>query len=310
LFCTPVVNLFPLRTDPVELSERNVETRLVVSRRFPMDYEIFSVERVLGQLGKNTDELEFRPLYQSLNNDEGNYGRYFSLRRERRLMSDSARRYGTRTSYVGTEAFITLVDQNEQPWAESIRFLKVDAWATNRDLPLLVPHNGVDDLNAALEDGVESIGFIRPPSAQKPPFAERENAWRLNRQLNFNYLPFSDMDHREGGQGLRDLLRLFVTGDDAQSQQQVQALIGVKTQPVHDMLPGNGPLVFGRGIGCELTVDETGFSGISPFLMGLIVEHYLARHVSMNSFTRTELHSLQRGRIARWPVRMGTRGAV
>lgn len=59
-----------------------------------------------------------------------------------------------------------------------------------------------------------------------------------------------------------------------------------------------------------LTVDESGFSGVSPYLFGLILEHFLMRHVSINTFTQTELHSMQRGRLMRWPVRMGARGAA
>ncbi|WP_322047523.1 type VI secretion system baseplate subunit TssF [Paraburkholderia sp. J67] len=309
LFCTPVVNLFRRRADQVEIPHGG-ESQLVPSRLEPMDYEVFSIDRVFARKSADSEEIEFRPLFQTLNNDEGNYGRYFSIRRERRLMSDSARRYGTRTPYIGTEVFVSLVDQQEAPYDQELRYLTVDAWVTNRDLPLLVPRDGVDDLDGLDEDGIRSVGLIRPPSVPRPPYADREMAWRLIRQLNFNYLPFSDMDHREGGQGLRDLLRLFVADDDTDRQRQVEALIGVKTQPVNEMLPGNGPLVFGRGIECALTVDETGFSGVSPFLLGLILEHYLARHVSMNSFTRTELHSMQRGLVARWPVRMGTRGVA
>jgi type VI secretion system protein ImpG len=154
------------------------------------------------------------------------------------------------------------------------------------------------------------VGVIRAPSTPRAPFAERENAWRLIRQLNFNYLPLEDMDHRPGGQGIRDMLRLFLTGDDTSPQRQVESLVGVKTRPVARKLPGGGPLVFGRGIECQLTVDESGFSGVSPYLFGLVLEHYLARHVSINSFTQTELHSMQRGSLMRWPVRMGTRGVA
>lgn len=308
LFCTPVINLFPKHTDRIELSAQETEFRIVPARLTPLDYEVFSVGTMIGQVAETSEELEFRPLYQTLNNDEGNHGRYFSTRRERRLMSDSARRYGTRTPYVGTEMFVSLVDQNEAPYSEHIRFLSVDALVTNRDLPSLVPRDGVRDLKLARSAPLESIGLIRAPTAPKAPYAEREMAWRLIRQLNFNYLPFDDLDHRAGGQGLRDMLRLFLTGDDAEHQRQVESLVGVKTQPVTRKLPGNGPLVFGRGIECALTVDESGFSGVSPYLFGLILEHYLARHVSINSFTQTELHSMQRGRVARWPVRMGTRG--
>ena len=310
LFCTPVVNLFRQRTDRIELSQADVEFHLVPSRLHPLDYEVFAVEGMSGQVAATADQLAFRPLYQTLNNDEGNYGRYFSIRRERRLMSDSARRYGTRTPYIGTETFVSLVDQNEAPYAESIRYLSVDAWLTNRDLPSLVPRNGVRDLTVSESAPLEGIGLIRAPSAPKAPYAERDMAWRLIRQLNFNYLPLADLDHRAGGQGLRDLLRMFLTGEDELQQRQVQSLVGVKTQPVTRRLPGGGPLVFGRGIECSLTIDESGFSGTSPYLFGLVLEHYLARHVSINVFTQTELHSMQRGRVARWPVRMGSRGAA
>lgn len=310
LFCTPVINLFKKHTDKVEISPRETEFHLVPARLAPLDYEVFSIGKVYGQVAITSTELEFRPLYQTLNNDEGNHGRYFSTRRERRLVSNSARRYGTRTPYVGSEVFLSLVDQNEAPYGEAIRFLSVDALLTNRDLATLVPRDGVRDLETAQSAPLESIGLIRAPSSPKAPFAEREMAWRLIRQLNFNYLPFEDLDHREGGQGLRDLLRLYLPDEDTGHLRQVESLVGVQTRPVTRKLPGTGPMTFGRGIECALTVDEAGFSGVSPYLLGVILEHWLARHVSINSFTQTELHSMQRGRIARWPVRTGTRGVL
>jgi type VI secretion system protein ImpG len=310
LFCTPVINLFPKRTDRIDLSEAESEFHVVPARLAPLDYEVFSVETMSGQVDLTSAQLEFRPLYQTLNNDEGNYGRYFSTRRERRLMSDSARRYGTRTPYIGSEMFVSLVDQHEAPYAESIRYLSVNAHVTNRDLPRLVPRDGIDDLTMTDSAPLESIGLIRAPTAPQAPYAERETAWRLIRQLNFNYLPLEDLDHRPGGQGLRDLLRLFLNDGNSEHRRQVESLVGVKTRPVTRKLPGDGPLVFGRGIECSLTVDENGFSGTSPYLFGVVLEHYLARHVSINSFTQTEMHSMQRGRVARWPVRMGARGAA
>ncbi|TCW85064.1 type VI secretion system baseplate subunit TssF [Burkholderia sp. SRS-46] len=310
LFCTPVINLFKRHTDRIELSPRETEFHLVPARLAPLDYEVFSVETVYGQVAATSDELEFRPLYQTLNNDEGNHGRYFSTRRERRIVSDSARRYGTRTPYIGTEAFLSLVDQNEAPYGENIRVLSVEALLTNRDLATLVPRDGRRDLTTEESAPVESIGLIRAPSSPKAPYAEREMAWRLIRQLNFNYLPFEDLDHREGGQGLRDLLRLYLSDENTEHRRQVESLVGVKTRPVTRKLPGTGPMTFGRGIECALTVDETGFSGLSPYLFGVVIEHWLARHVSINSFTQTELHSMQRGRIARWPVRAGARGVL
>ncbi|MDR5796404.1 type VI secretion system baseplate subunit TssF [Caballeronia sp. LZ008] len=311
LFCTPAINLFEQSLDRIELTDGATEFHLVPKRQQPLDYEVFSVNSVRARERRDSLPLDFRPLYQTLNDDEGNHGRYFSVRRERRLLSDSGRRYGTRTPYIGTETFISLVDQREAPYREGMRYLSATAWLTNRDLPLLVPRNGLNDFGKPDRDvPIESAAFIRPPSAPRPPYAEGETAWRLIRQLSFNYLPFEELDHRPGGQGLRDMLRLFLGSDDTELERQVESLVGVKTTAVTRKLPGSGPLVFGRGIECLLTVDETGFSGTSPYLFGLVLKHYLARHVSMNSFTQTELRSMQRGRIMRWPVHMGTRGVA
>ena len=310
LFCTPVVNLFERRTDRVEVNTAQPEFHLVPDRSRPLDFEVFSVAQIYGQQASTTEQLAFRPLYQTLNQDEGNYGRYFSLRREPRVVSNSARRYGTRTPYIGSEVFISLVDQAEAPYPDGLRYLSVQALLTNRDLPRLVPRNGHSDLTMSDSVPVSAVGLVRPPSSPKPAFAGGELAWRLIRQLGFNHLPLADMPHREGAQALRDMLRLFIHGDDAVAQRQIESLIGSRIQPVTRRLPGSGPLVYGRGVECELTVDEDGFSGGSPYLFGLVLEHYLARHVSINVFTETALKSMQRGEVARWPVRMGTRGIV
>lgn len=310
LFCTPVINLFERRTDRIELNSSQPEFHLVPDRSRPLDFEVYSVKAIAGQQAQTTAAMDFRPLYQTLNEDEGNYGRYFSVRREPRLASDTSRKYGTRTPYVGTEVFVSLVDQNEAPYSETIRYLSVKALLTNRDLPCLVPRNGVSDLAVSDSIPVASVGLIRPPSTPKSPFAQREIAWRLIRQLGFNHLPLADMPHREGAQALRDMLRLFVSIDNNVQRRQIESLVGSRIERVTRRLPGAGPLIYGRGVLCTLSVDEEGFSGTSPYLFGLVLEHYLARHVSINVFTQTALESMQRGVVARWPVRMGGRGIV
>jgi len=310
LFCTPVVNLFPMRTDRMEVQPGRTEFHLVADRRRPLDYEIFSVQKLSGQVHEHSTPKEFRPLFATLNSDEGNHGRYFSVRRERRLASDHARKYGTRTSYTGTEVFLSLVDQKEAPYANDLRYLSVDAMATNRDLPNVLPRDGVNDLHSPDSIPVASVGLIRPPSAPRAPFAEGETAWRLIRQLGFNYLSLTDLDHREGGQGLRSMLRLFVAAGDTSQQRQIESLIGSCVKPVTRRLPGTGPILYGRGVQCQLTVDESGFSGISPYLFGVVLEHFLARHVSVNAFSETELYAMERGLIHRWRPRMGGRSMV
>ncbi|WP_102847794.1 type VI secretion system baseplate subunit TssF, partial [Burkholderia thailandensis] len=310
LFCAPIVNLFPKRTDRVEINRAQTAFHLIPDRTRPLDYEVFSVSRVFGQKAETSTEVTFNPLYQTLHSDIGNYGRYFSILREPRTTSTNARKYGTRTPYVGTEVYVSLVDQAEAPYADDIRYLSVDAWVTNRDLPRLIPRNGVNDLTMQDSVPIEGVSLVHPPSAPREPYATGETAWRLIRQLSFNYMPLAELDHRDGGQALRNMLRLFVGTSEREQATQIDSLVGARTEPVVRRLPGHGLLVYGRGVRCELTVDESGFSGLSPYLFGLVLEQYLTRHVSINVFTETELRSMQRGLVTRWKPRMGGRGAV
>lgn len=310
LNCVPVINLFQHRVDRLNIDSGQPEFHVVPDRSRPLDFEVYSVVSMQTQPEAGQPAQQFRPLYDTLNHDEGDHGRYFSLRREARLQSQSSRRYGARSEYVGTEVFASLVDQREAPYSANLRHLSVQAWLTNRDLPTLMPCNGVDDLMLGGPESGIKAGFLWRPTSPRAPFAAGESAWRLIRQLGFNHLPLTELDHREGGQALRDMLRLFAPDGIPAVQAEIGALIGSRLAPVTRRLPGSGPLVYGRGVQCTLTVDEKGFSGSSPYLFGLILSYYLTRHVAINTFVETKLVSIQRGDVGLWSVRPGTRGVA
>ena len=225
----------------------------------------------------------------------------------------SSRKYGSRSSYIGSTLRIVLhedaikVGANTKP--ES-RYMSMDCLLTNRDLPMLIIARGYDDLT--LPNSVPAIGasFIRSPSRPKPAFAEGEQAWRFIRQLNINYLALSPSANQSPAQALRAMLSLFINNEDKTAKQQIESIIDARVSPITRRTPSHSELVYGRGIQCRITVDEEGFSGISPYLLGAILEQFIARHVSALTFTELEMESKQRGIIACWPVRMGTRSMV
>ncbi|WP_087043927.1 type VI secretion system baseplate subunit TssF [Caballeronia ptereochthonis] len=311
LFCTPVINLFPLRIDALELHQSGDEVRLCPVPLRPADYEVFSIERLCGHAEADSRKLEFLARQGALNQDEGGHGRYYSVRREQRASSGGSRRYGTRTSYACTDLYVSLVDQDGLPYPQPINYVSADVWVTNGDLPNLLVRNGRDDLEAVPSAPVrKGVGLVRPPTAPRAPYAHGEVAWKLIRQLNAGIQALvSDHDGR-AAENLRDTLKLFLAPDDRVHRAQIDAITDVAAVPVTKKLPDGGDLVFGSGVEIRVTVDERGFAGISPYLFGLVVERYLARYVSMHSFVQTELHSQQRGLIARWPARMGTRSVT
>lgn len=306
LHCTPAVNLFPKRTDRVLVTPQTHEYHLVVDRTRPLDYEVHSVTRMVGHSG-DAPEREFRPFYASFGADRRDYGAYYTLRREQRLLSDKARREGTRTAYVGSEAFISLVDQHDAPFSANLRHLAVETLCTNRDLAQLLPLDGASDFSLAVSAPVGAIKVLRAPTPPRPALADGAMAWKLISHLGLNYQGLAEQDGEAGASVLRQLLGLYLGDAETSLQRQVDSLRRVTFSPVFRRLPVPGPLVHGRGVHVAITLDEQGFAGDSPYLFGAVLEQFFARHVAINLFTELSLHSLQRGRLAHWAPRMGAR---
>lgn len=321
LFCTPVINLFPMRADRVEVKPGLTEFHVVPDRSRPMDFEVHSIQQVHATLGHGGhgghgagghggEDLLFRPLYETVGTDPRAHGRYFSVRRERRRLSDRTRMHGAQAGHIGTEVFLSLVDQFEAPWGDDVSTLSVRVLATNRELPRLLPPAGLKDLTLPEAAPVRRATFLRFPTRPRPPHAERELAWRLIRYLSLNYLTLEEAEQEQGGQALRDFLTLMCPPDMPDVLTQIQSLAGCGLTPVTRRLPGRGPMIYGRGVRCRLMVDENGFSGGTPYIFGLILARFLSRHASLNTFVETELHTLQRGRVALWPAVKGGRGIL
>jgi type VI secretion system protein ImpG len=310
LFCTPIVNLFPKRCDSVKVSPQQFEHHIVADKTRPLDFEIYSVSAAVGHEDESGREQRFRAFYASQESDEGTYGAYYSIRREPRLLSEVGRTKGTRTNYVGSEVFVSLVDQNQVQLDHSVKNLFVETLCTNRDLALLIPLGGATDFEVAGAIPVTAIKILRGPSEPKKALADSEMTWRLISHLNLNYLTLTDLDQSEGAQTLRELLSIYRLLSDLALKKQIDAIARCRLQPITRRLPRSGPILFGRGVSVTITLDETLFAGTSPYLFGAVLEQFFARHVGLNSFTETALHSLQRGEIARWAPRMGSRPAA
>jgi len=317
LHCTPAVNLFSRRADRIHVTDQQAEHHVVVDRTKPMDFEVYGVERVVGYgEGGLEVEQEFRPLYASVDADAIHPAHgYFTLRREPRALSERQRRDGSRTSYVGSEVSLSLVDAHEAPYSATLRQLAVDVLVTNRDLPLLMPIGSDRDFSLAISAPVEGIRCLRGPSRPRPAVVDGEIPWRLTSHLSLNYLTVSDLDDEQGAAALREFLELYadlVDADmaDAVSRRQAQGVRRVSVAPRTRRLPVPGPIVFGRGLEIRLTVDETSFAGASAFLLGAVLEQVFARLASMNTFTELVLISERRGEIKRWPPRMAARQLV
>jgi type VI secretion system protein ImpG len=312
LFCTPAINLFDKKADRIQLSDSDSEYHVVVDRARPMDFEVYSVLDVTGYGTKGDVRRGFAPLYQRRADVPSSEPlAFYTTQRRPRLSSSRQKTQGPRSSYLGSEVFVSLVDGHEGPYGADLRQLGISTLCTNRDLPLRMPvGDGRSDFSVESGAPVESVRCVAGPSAPRPSHAWGDTSWRLISHLTLNYLSLLDAPDGKGATALREMLALYGELDDAAVRRQIEGVRSAAGGPVVRRLPLDGPASFARGIEVTLEFDETAFEGTSVVLLGSVLDCFFSRYVSINSFTETVLRSVQRGEIARWPLRIGHRPTI
>ncbi len=306
LHCVTAINLFEQRCDRIHLSPGTNDFHVVVDRTRPLDFEVHQLLEVEGHGSGLEATRHFLPLYAAFHAEDRGHTAYYAMQREPRLLSEHQRREGPRSSYIGTEVFISIVDSHEAPYPVDLQQLGVRALCSNRDLPLLMG-GGMSELSLEGTAPVTGVRVVKGPSRPVSALREGNLAWKFINQLSLNHLSLLDTDAEQGAAALREMLRLYISEADAALQRQVEGLRSVRSEPVVRRLPMPGPIAFGRGVRIELEVDELAFQGASAYLLGSVLERFFARHVSMNGFTEMRLRSQSRGEILTGRPRCGTR---
>ena len=309
LFCAPAVNLFPKTADRVHTDRAKFEYHVLADRTRPIDLEVHSVTAVRGFSGGADAVEEFAPFYTARDHlDHHERGAYFTVRREPRLVSARARRQGTRSSYVGSEVYVALVDGREMPLSSSLRQLEFATLCTNRDLPLqLTLGTGSTDFTLDLGAPVDAIRCLAGPTTPRQAAVLRAPAWALLSHLSLNYLSLVEEGEAAGAKLIRDMLALYGDANDVVVQKQIEGLKRIDSASIIRRLPAKGPITFGRGLEISLTCEEAAFEATGAFLFGSVMEEFFSRYVSLNSFTETVLKTTERGEVMRWPARTGRR---
>ena len=312
LFCTPAINVFPKRADRIHLTNQTNEYHIVPDRTRPLDYEVYQIREVTGFGSTSDDQQAFLPIYQSSSDTSHQQRRaYYSIIRSPRVISTKQKLQGPRSSYVGHEVFISIVDSNEAPFKSDLRQLGLETLCTNRDLPLQLPIGiGKTDFTIQIGAPVEFIRCLSGPTKPRPSNAYKDTAWKLINHLSLNYLSIINNNEKEGATALRSLLSLYGDNSDSSFRKQIEGVLLIRSKPIVRRINTAGPIVFGRGLEITITVDEAAFEGSGVFLLGMVLEQFFAQYVSLNSFTETVLKTSDRGEIMRWPTRLGQRHLI
>lgn len=308
LYCTPAVNLFKKSADRIHLSDRTADYHVVADRGRPLDYEVHSVQRVMGH-GSATAR-EFLPLYSSTAaRPADSESAFYTISRRPTQGADP-----NHSGYQGGEVYLSTVDGHDGAFNSDVKQLAVETLCSNRALPLhLAIHRGrATDLSGEVTDflldtgaPVDSVRCLVGPTPPRPSRAWGNTAWQLISHLSLNHLSFTD--DIEGAVALKEMLRLYSHQADPTTQHQIDGVRAITTSAVVRRLPQAKGLAFARGRRVQLTCDERAFQGASVVMFAAVLERLFARAASINSFTETALHTEQRGEVMLWPARLGVR---
>ncbi|WP_020409562.1 type VI secretion system baseplate subunit TssF [Hahella ganghwensis] len=303
LGCTPIINLFKHRAEPISLEHEQYSYTIIPDARYPDNFETYSIEQVQGLTGDGKKK-NYRPFYGLT---------HFDINRETQHFWH-AQRYpkvgGELGNEPGSEMEISLIDLNFSPADLSDETLSLDLFCFNRNTPEKLPFGGGQpqfkclDIGVTLE-GVHTLTHLTPTI--RPPLRDGAR-WRLVSHLALNYL---SLDSPNAIDVLKELLSLYDFQDSAASRALIAALVKVQTNPITAPVTLSGKTTVCRGVEIEVTFDETLMSGNSTFLFASILERFFALYCSINTFTR--LVARVKGRqdiLKKWPPRIGNQPLI
>ena len=313
--CTPIVNLFDQRLDPVRISGTRTDYPVIPDARRPRAVEIHSIESVLAS-GPGERPTRVSPIYSAgaatMSGDDARRRLRWSA--VRRLVEDERPDGGFDRA---GDTWISLLDERGGPADVSNLVLHIRAVCTNRNMPDKLPF-AVGRPRLHLEDGqgpVERISCLVRPTRALRHRAGRGDAWRIVSHLSLNHLSLVDVGDGRAAAALRDILALYLHDDledFAQKQRWIQGIVGVQGRRVAARVGGTYGGV-AQGIEVTLQLDEERFSDHTAYLLASLVDRFLGAWVSINSFSRMVATSRQqesRREQWRWPPRAGSRTLV
>lgn len=296
LGCTPVVNLFTQEADPIRLTHTKAEYHVLPDVRHPHALEVYSIDEVTSSNLDTGDSRTYRPFYSF---------RHGSRAREQSTYWYSSRRPSVRKNDPGTEVYLSLVDLNFNPTMPAADVLVIKTTCSNRNLPTNLRAAGGESWGFQLEGQApysKILPVVAPTQPNRLPFGE--SRWRLISHLALNHLSITDDE--DGGEALREILRLYDYACTRVTEQHISGIVSVKSSRGTARISDGTARGFCRGIEVDIEFDHEKFAGGGLFLISAVLDRFLGLYTSINSFTRLSCHVADEKRPFKiWPYRAG-----
>lgn len=296
LGCTPMINLFEARTEPLTSRELGFESRLEVDHSHQTCVDIHSIKRLYATNGQG-EKLDLQPFYGAHRTQtERASPVHWHARRE------ASQWFNGRISR-GSEMWLSLVDRDfnvrppEQDWV-----IYAEVRCTNRDLPDKLPFGpGQPKLDFCSGGAGLRLRAVTAPTATLLPRLGDATRWQLVTQLSMQH--FSG---EEGLQVLKETLKLYDFRQSPENQSVIDGVVGLRTRPCTRRIHRDGRAAICQGTEIHVELDDNAFSGSGLYLFSAMLSEFFAQYCAMNTFVQliTTVRQTPSRKIA-WPPRTG-----
>lgn len=294
LGCSPIVNVFSQTAEPIVVTQNCYEYPIVPDASLRGAMEVFSVDEVVSIDPREPEPTIFQPFYShrhSYSNSK-NGGFWHGTRRASPRPNDER-----------TEVYVTILDTSGKPKTPSVQTLTVRTTCTNGDLPAHLPFgNARGDLELEGSAPVKRISILmKPTNTIRPPMG-KNTLWGLISHLSLNYLSLVE----EGKEALQNILTLYNFSESAHGQKQIRGITNIKSSRQFARVISEHGISFAKGTRVEVDLDEDLFVGGGVYLFSSVIERFLGRYASLNSFSELIARTNQRKEVLKqWPPRAG-----
>jgi type VI secretion system protein ImpG len=272
LGCTPVVNLFPKTSEPIRLDQTELEYHLIPDIRRERTHEIHTILSVSASSNPMEETARLDPFFSFQHRRDGKEPKAFW----------HARRTPTgREDLPGTEIYLSFLDLNLNPAQPPTQTIFAHTLCTNRDLTTQLQAGARLQIENAAP--LNDISCLYKPTEPAYPPIEGASLWALISNLSLNYLSLSG--GKESLDALREILRLYSFSDAPATHKQVQGIKQMSSRRVVRRIRHDDWRGFCQGTEVTLAFEEDQYVGSGAFLLGAVLERFLALYASLNSFT-------------------------
>lgn len=270
-FCldaVPIVNLFPMKSDPILLDHTQMEYRLSPQENYDAFYEVYDITKVEC----TRKDITLQPFFD-IHHRSGEDDLYWTARR------DSAQLRGL----VGSDIFLSFITHNFKPIAADQLTVYAEILATNRDLTDDIQKGTI--LYSEHMQAFQQIRCTTHPRSVPYRYEDGDYLWKLIAQLSLNHMSFSDPKYALDA--LQEVLRLHAYHTN--NEMAADCIEKVEIVPTVKRLGEEHWRGFVRGIEVVLHMKDFDAESYLLFLMSMVVHTFLSHQVGINSFVSLKI---------------------